>query len=898
MIVFVSLIMTPEVFKHPFVNIIYKSKNTSTERINLMLLQEKDHYHYTAITDLNQLLNCEKVGNVKIQSIWCHKCLLGFRYQGAFDKHTELCNRNVDGTTMYQMPVDKSVKFTDFSKTMTYPYTIYADFESLLVQDGPKQTKHIPGSAGMLVVKEGESSGYSQFVGEDCVFQFLKEIETKCQNEFLPYFNENYFKPMVPLTWSEQQCFYRTKTCYLCKGTFTKLVRDHCHNTGKYIGPACNKCNLSRRYSKNLQVPILFHNLKGYDLHHILKYGISQFKGWDLNPIPTTTEKFLALIVNVNKNVTLRFIDSYQFLSESLATLSNLLPVKPLTAAIFDNNTIDCKAIFPYDMATSIENLEAITSMPPKWTDDFSNKEITDEDYVKACTIWSQHQCQNLKEYMLLYMKLDIYLLADVCESFRKKAKMDDGLEPFNFFGLPGFAWATALKGLKHDVELISDPLMYQFFESGIRGGMTFVNKHHVIAEGGTKILYIDINNLYGWALSEKLPFGKFSWILDEHELSSILNECVQQNLADLDYGYLCEVDIEIPVELHDFLDDLPVAPEHGCPPDSKVKKLLLTHRKKTNYVLHWRLLQMYLELGVKVTKIHRAVKFAQACVFADYISKNTKKRASALSEFEKNFYKLLNNALYGKTVENLKKRINLRLCQTSKSLITYTSKASFTRSWKIVDDLIAVKLRKEMVTLDRPSYIGQAVLDLSKLRMYQLQYKELAKYRQEFDCSIRIVAGDTDSFFLECDGVDLDKQLLPAMIRDSLLDSSNYPANHPLYDTSIKKVIGKFKDESGGILNYTEAVFLRPKCYFMQSEEPMMKAKGVNLKQSGFTLESYLRTYQEGVSISAEQKRFVSKNHQLYTTRFSKVALSALDNKRRWLEKNLSVAYGHYLDV
>ena len=278
-------------------------------------------------------------------------------------------------------------------------------------------------------------------------------------------------------------------------------MRDHCHYTGKYIGPACNKCNISRRYSKNLQVPILFHNLRGYDLHHILKYGISQFKGWELNPIPNTTEKFLALIVHIKKSVTLRFIDSYQFLSESLATLSNLLPVKPLTASIFDNNTIDCKAIFPYHMATSIENLEAITSMPPKWTDDFSNKEITDEDYDKACIIWSQHQCQNLKEYMLLYMKLDIYLLADVCESFRKKAKMDDGLEPFNFFGLPGFAWATAIKGLKHDVELISDPLMYQFFESGIRGGMTFVNKHHVIAKNGTKILYIDINNLYGWPL-------------------------------------------------------------------------------------------------------------------------------------------------------------------------------------------------------------------------------------------------------------------------------------------------------------------------------------------------------------------------------------------------------------
>ena len=888
-----------EAFKHPSVNLIYRSKKACTESINLMLLYEKDKYHYTAITDLDRLLNCHHIGSdyIGVRSIWCRKCLLGFRYQGAFDRHVTLCEKNLDGTTLYQMPQNKDVKFTDYSKTLTYPFTIYADFESLLVTDSPTTTKHTPASAGMLIVSEEGQSDYKSFVGDDCVFKFLETIETKCNDEFLPYFKNNYFKEMIPLTWVEQQLFYKTKTCYLCKGTFSKMVRDHCHKTGRYIGAACNKCNLARRYTKSLQVPILFHNLRGYDLHHILKYGISSFKKWNLNPIPTTSEKFLSLIVNINKNVTLRFIDSYQFLSESLSTLANLLPVKPLTSSIFDNTIINGKAVFPYDMATSISALESITSMPPKWEDSLSKTIIPDVDYTKACKIWVQYGCRNLLEYMLLYMKLDIYLLADVCQAFRKKAKLDDGLEPFNFFGLPGFAWATAIKGLTHKVELISDPNMYQFFEAGIRGGMTFVNKHHVIATDDTKILYIDINNLYGWALSEKLPHGNFKWILNDDQLSLILKDCEKLVLENLDYGYLCEVDIEIPESIHDFLDDLPVAPEHGCPPGSKVQKLLLTHKKKSNYVIHWRLLQMYLKLGVKVTHIHRAVKFSQACVFADYISKNTKKRAAAMSEFEKNFYKLLNNALYGKTVENLKKRVNLRLCQTEKALITYCSKASFTRSWKIVDDLIAVKLRKELVTLDRPSYIGQAVLDLSKLRMYQLQYVELEKYRKQFGCSIRIVAGDTDSFFLECGGVDLEKQLLPAMIKDSLLDSSNYPTDHPLYNTSIKKVIGKFKDESGGVLDYTEAVFLRPKCYFIESREPIMKAKGVNLKQSGFTLASYLKTYHEGVTMSAEQTRFVSKNHQLYTTRFSKVALSALDNKRRWLEKNRSVAYGHYLD-
>ena len=883
-----------DIFKHPFVNLIYKSKQQQgVERINLLLLSDNDKYHYTAVVNLQTLLNCDfKTSNGRSRSIWCENCLLGFRYQKAYDRHVTLCDQNLDGTTLYTLPENEEVRFTDYSKTITYPFTIYADFESLIVSESVNSSRHTPASAGMLVVNDQGGSDYQDFVGEDCVENFLKSIESKCNTEFLPYYKQNYFAPMVQMTWSEQLEFYKTNSCYLCKRTVKPLVRDHCHKTGKYIGAACNKCNLSRRYSKNIQVPILFHNLKGYDMHHILKYGIGKFTKWTMNPIPTTTEKFLSLIVYINNEVTLRFIDSYQFLSESLATLSNLLSDKPMTEQVFDKNIISSKGVFPYEMATSIGVLEAITTMPPKWIDEFTGNHISDGDYNKACTIWQQYGCANLKEYMLLYMKLDIYLLADVCEAFRKKAKLDDDLEPFNFFGLPGFAWATAIKGLQHKVELVSDPLMYQFFEAGIRGGMTFVNKHHVIANNGTKILYIDINNLYGWALSQKLPHGKFKWILEDNELEQILSDCVSLDLESMDIGYLVEVDIEIPPELHDFLDDLPVAPEHACPPGNKVKKLLLTHKKKCNYVVHWRLLQFYLKLGVKVSKIHRAIKFVQDTVFANYIDKNTKKRAAALSDFEKNFYKLMNNALYGKTVENQKKRINLRLCLSPKSLITYCSKPHFTKSWKIADDLIAVRLRKEMVKLDRPTYIGQAVLDLSKLRMYQLQYVELEKYRKQFNCSIRIVAGDTDSFFLECNGVSLENELLPAMVADRLLDTSNYPNTHPLYSNAIGKVIGKFKDESGGVQDYTEAVFLRPKCYYLESSKPTMKAKGVNVKRSGFTLDSYKQVYVNSIVMSTMQSRFTSENHQIFTRKFS------LDDKRRWLQKNHSVAYGHYMDL
>jgi hypothetical protein len=161
---------------------------------------------------------------------------------------------------------------------------------------------------------------------------------------------------------------------------------------------------------------------------------------------------------------------------------------------------------------------------------------------------------------------------------------------------------------------------------------------------------------------------------------------------------------------LHNKLDDLPVAPETGNPPNSNVKKLMLTHNPKFHYVVHAKLLQFWMSLKVEVTQIHRAVQFDQKCIFAEYVDRNTKKRAASTNSFDKDFFKYKNNSLYGKTVEDLKNRINLRLCTTPKSLETYASSPFFRKTMKIHDDFIAVFLDREEICLDRPSYIGMAV--------------------------------------------------------------------------------------------------------------------------------------------------------------------------------------------
>lgn len=234
---------------------------------------------------------------------------------------------------------------------------------------------------------------------------------------------------------------------------------------------------------------------------------------------------------------------------------------------------------------------------------------------------------------------------------------------------------------------MLKDADSYCFVEEGIRGGMTFVNTHHAVSNSSripdayddsqpeVDLLYVDANNLYGNALSQKLPLGDFKW-LSESEIEDI-------DVASFDYdediGHLFEVDLDYPQHVQDETVDLPFAPEkctanashltdfmreqwkqlngdtsksyRGC------QKLLLTHWSKSNYVVHGKLLQYYVNHGLVITKIHRCLQFFQAAFFEPYITYNSRRRAEATNSFEKDYYKLRNNALFGKTMENVRRR-------------------------------------------------------------------------------------------------------------------------------------------------------------------------------------------------------------------------------------------------
>jgi len=923
--------------KHPCFDLIYRSRFYSREVtaaaadvanitfINLLLLTEKNQFHYVAITDLNKLLNCHPYRNGcanRIRGYVCETCLRIYRQPRTLAKHKSICLKVKLMGTLFTLPEKDSLEFSDWSKMIPPKFIAYADFESILEPQnelGVRSTTnreiiqtHKPVAAAFLMLKPNGNQ-YEEFFGLECVVDFLTRLEIHAKRIKM-WYDQNSHVAMQLLTTEQQNSFNRSNVCYMCTKMFTEgnsKVREHDHFSGSYLGAACSKCNFARRIKKPF-LPVAFHNLKGYDMHHILKHAVSQFKHWELQCIPQSSEKFLSLVVYIKNCVTIRFIDTLQFLPSSLSNLANLLEAheKAFTNSLNELpwNARSGKGIFPYSFATSVQVLEEDRqSLPPieAFNDALAggSLRITSDQYETAKQIWESTECTKLRDYLMLYLKVDIHLLADVFEKFRSTALEQDKLDPANYFSIPGFSWAAALKMMPHKIDLLQDMDMYEFFEAGIRGGMTFVNRHYAVKDENVDLLYVDVNNLYGGPLRGKLPSSNFQWVSDV-ELRNICTSLPDDNA---DIGYLLEIDFVIPTELHDKLSDLPPAPCSQKPPGSSVPKLLLTLENKQNYIVLGSLLKFYIDkLGVRVTKVHRAIQFQQSEIFRRYIDENTSKRAQASSKFLKDYYKLKNNSLYGKTVENLRKRKDIRLCNRKESFITYASRPLFKKAMQIDQNLVAALLTKETICLNRPVYIGQAVLDLSKLRMYKLQYEELERYRNLFPGSqITILAGDTDSFFLEVKNLSLEHDLLPKMKEDGLLDTSNYPNSSALYSKDFENKIGLIKDESCGKEKFLQFVFLRPKCYSMLSNShESHRAKGIS-KATKLTHKQYLDIYQSynphahmspiASTLHVPQYNFISLSHQLYTIVYNKQALSIMDDKRVWLSRNFSVPYGHY---
>ena len=338
--------------------------------------------------------------------------------------------------------------------------------------------------------------------------------------------------------------------------------------------------------------------------------------------------------------------------------------------------------------------------------------------------------------------------------------------------------------------------------------------------------------------MSQYLPTGGFRW-LTEKEINKLDLHQYKDNSKK---GLILEVDLEYPKELHDKHNDYPLAPEKVEVKDTMlsdyckqikdkynisvggVNKLVPNLMDKKNYVVHYRNLKLYLDLGLKVKKVHRALEFNQSPWLKQYIDFNTQKRTNAKNSFEKDFFKLMNNSVFGKTMENLRKRVDVRLITDENKLLKLSSKPTFVSSKIFNENLVAVHKIKETLILNRPAYVGMCILDLSKTLMYDFHYNYIQK---KYGDKAKLLFTDTDSLTYE---IEAEEDIYKDFWDDKeKFDNSDYPEDSPYYDKTNKKVIGKFKDEAGGV-PIVEFVGLRSKMYsYMKDNDKGGKtAKGI----------------------------------------------------------------------
>ncbi|XP_039278288.1 uncharacterized protein LOC120350099 [Nilaparvata lugens] len=748
----------------------------------------------------------------------------------------------------------------------------------------------------------------------------------------------------MELTKYEEIKFQKTKICHICEKPFNddinyEKVKDHCHLSGKYRGAAHKSCNLNFKLPQT--IPIYCHNMSGYDTHLYIKELSKKYKKVDL--IANTDEKYINYSINSGygyefgednkprKNIKFSFVDTFRFMASSIEKLAKSLKKedckhinnfikngKVLNDIIKreDNdedqifNILSGKGIFPYEFIDDFEKLEYNKILEQdKFYSCLNHESINTKDYLHYKMVWNKLKNKNLGNYSDLYNIQDVLLLADIFENFRDCCLNNYKLDPAHYLTAPSLAWDAMLKLTKIELDLIHDYNMYLMIEKGIRGGISQcitryskANNKYIKNYNPNKkqnyLFYIDANNLYGWALSQKLPYKDLQFINSDIRNLDEWEDIIKNYDENDDVGYIFEVDLKYPEELHDNHKDLPLAPEHYK------KRLCTTLYDKNNYVVHIRNLKYYLEKGMILENINRVIEFKQSNFMEKYINFNTNMRAKSKSDFEKDFYKLMCNSVFGKTMENVRNRLEIKLGDEESSY-KFSKKSNF-KGFKIFDDdCIATHFHKQKVKFDKPIYIGFSVLDLSKLLMYQFYYDKIKKY----DPDANLLYMDTDSFFLEMnkDPYEIIKN------NQEEFDTSDYDKNHECYNDKNKKVIGKFKDELNGI-PLEEFCGLRSKCYsyMFSNNKNEVKCKGIkkcllmnknikldeldeNTKNRYIKMENFKKCLFEDKVVYREMNCIRSYKHELYTISLNKLALSSKDEKRYILKDKINtLPWGH----
>jgi hypothetical protein len=888
--------------------------------------------HYVVIPNLSAVL-----GKDQHNKIWyCENCFSRHRSEQTMLTHERDCKGNKPTRIIMPRIGDRDHKliFTQWRYKLPALFTVYADLEALLTPTNTETgnpavfAKHKP-CAWSYWIKcfypehkdalgaDGRPLGeVRSYCGVDSMHCFLESLSADAEvcEEIVKSQEYSEYKGDVPPEYHE------ATICHICEeegfsltDPARKKVLDHDHINGEYRGPAHSQCNLQYYSTKHYRLPIFFHNLKGYDGYHIIR-GLKGYTDGieSMSCIARNLDKFTSFTID-----NLRFADSMQFLLGSLdanvEAIKRDKSIAELKEAFYpvveafgleteqENDRFMLlmgKGVYPYEYMKSAEVMEQ-TELPPieEFYSSLRGGGISQEDYERAQKCWEAFGCKTLADYTLLYCKLDVLQLASCFEIFRQTCIAPDGvkLDPAHFITAPSLSWhAMLLRNRMNGVEIenMTDLSMMMMTEKGVRGGMCMVMKPYLTTAENRHGFYWDANNLYGWTMSEPMPYGDYRWeklpeeieeIMDEEEEVPVIEgptyqelKMCQENaiwhLEDMDRlmaavleldpegerGWVLEIDTEYPKELHDLHNEMPFLPEKkSCVPSpftisqikkvnpkyddtrpSKVEKLVLDLEPKSRYVVHYRMLQEAIRHGVKITKVHRVFSFKQSRWLKEFIDFCTFNRAKCKDDPGKNTWKLFANSIYGKTVEDVRVRrdVEIILGADARERALRVASSPWCKQWRVVinDELIVMEKHKQQCTLNRPVIIGFCVLEISKLHMYDWHYNHI---KPAFGDRARLYYMDTDSTVYGIESQNINKELYDLQMEKNCFDLSKIKdKNHPLLQdlgngicNFQANVLGKFKDEMLGV-PIISAVFLRPKSYsvLIDGGKAHSKMKGI----------------------------------------------------------------------
>ena len=994
----------------------------------------KPNGHYTLIRSFSRL--CAHETKHTSKQYWCKQCISRYSTLEGLEQHKKNGCLFKTATFMPEKGKNDIMKFKSIHKAEMMPIFCTADFESVLInktQDKPQASGSSDEVKSTEILNQHDVCGFCirvcskiegidtrtiQFRGTkpgEAIAMFVRTIRILGM-EVADYYARKERMIITDEDRDRIEMELRENKCYLCGKDFKSYekmmynhnserpmttfefrecpVRDHCHITGKFLGMAHNSCNLSRQQRYKF-MPVIFHNLSGYDGHMIVR-EFNNNGGFDIELIPESAEKYISFDIvekygikgsvedyqakyqNGDKYESMpesmckvRFIDSFKFMSSKLETLVENLAQDPMNfpnlidTLIANSNKCDNltheqrlklvskymndeyfmsqvklllrKGVYPYEWVDSYEKLSRSHC---DWTiDDFyshvSGDTISKEDYEHYKKVCESFGCILTSEYHDLYLMTDAVLLADVWQNFQKLCMDVYGLDPCWYYTAPGLSFDAALKITDVKLELITDVDMYSFIERGIRGGVSTIFHRYACAKnqyvtreedmnemlnnGEQKdneyLMYLDANNLYGVGMTSMLPIGGFEWEeIGKDEEFDVNN--IEWMYEDESIGYIVECDLEYPEALHDSHNDFPLAPEllkvtkemvsdftkdyYDTTGSKHTESMMLVPNllNKNNYITHCENLRLYVSLGLRLTKIHRVLRFNQSRWLSSYIMLNTEMRAKARNNFQKDFHKLMNNSVYGKTMENVRNHSDIQLCNNLEKFLNVLKRPRVDKVNILDTSLVSVEMKKNRVTLNKPIYVGFAVLEASKRHMYNFHYNVM---KPKYGENISVLFTDTDSLFysIKTDDVYDDFSKM-----QQYFDFSNYPKDHPLYSRKNAAKLGYFKDESGGI-PITEFVGLRAKMYsytVLNDKAKHERAKGVTraVIKNSITHDDYLDCLfgvkPEEMRQSETMYMIRSKNHQVYTIRQTKTSLSSGDSKRYILDDGINtLAHGHW---